>query len=318
MNILILENIHKTHGKKVIFKGADAGIEDHDRIGVIGVNGTGKSTILSIVAGVTETDAGEVSMRNNLRISYLSQNPVFDLQKTVLENVIAAVEGKEEHWNTAGEARAVLLRLGIEDPDCAPGILSGGQRKRAALAAALLTPCDLLILDEPTNHLDIPTLQILEDYLDHFSGIVIVVSHDRYFLDRVVNRIFCFQADGTLRQSVGGYEEYLQHRQEWETEAGSPTAVVPDKKATERPRRTERPKTRLSYKEQKEYDTLEALIDELTEQSSLLEKQMEEAATSYSRLQELSRQKEETDARLDEKIERFLELQELVESFQKG
>ena len=604
MNILTMENIGKTQGNKRLFDGVNLGIEDHDRIGVIGINGMGKSTVLSIVAGETEPDEGEVVTRNGLRISFLRQNPDYDPDRSVVENVAGIVEGKEEHWNVEGEARAMLEKLGIEDPDSPMKILSGGQRKKAALAAALLTPCDLLILDEPTNHLDaemiewlqdwleafpkallmvthdryfldevtttiweidrhtifryegnyeeylrkkqerldyalaaerkmaalfkqdlawmmrgararstkqkahiqrfealrdreklveernvaiaslptrmgnktieaknlsksygdkvlfrdfsylflktdrvgiigpngcgkstlvkilmgeeipdegsvdvgqtiafgcfgqenealdetlrvidyvregaeyirtpeglvsassmcerflfdkdqqytpisklsggekrrlyllrvlmgapnvlildeptndldIQTLQVLEDYLDHFAGIIIAVSHDRYFLDRVVTRIFSFEADGTLRQSEGGYGDYLQHRMEWKRGLSVPETQGREKDGGNEAKNTgrgqkprpERKKTRLSYTEQREYDTLEDKVDELTKQSEELGKQMEEAATDYTRLEELSREKERIDQELEEKILRFLELQEMVESF---
>jgi len=169
MNILTLEHISITLGNKLIFQDVTAGINDHDRIGIIGVNGTGKSTILSILSGSLEPDSGEVTTRNGLRISCLPQNPVFDSQKSILENVIQSIYGKEEHWNTEGEAKAMLQRFGIADPEIKPDILSGGQKKRAALAAALLTPCDLLILDEPTNHLDHDMIEWLEEWLCSFK-----------------------------------------------------------------------------------------------------------------------------------------------------
>ncbi len=611
MNILNMEQVGKSAGNRLLFAGVTLGIEDHDRIGVVGLNGAGKSTLLAIAAGIAEADEGTVITRNGLRISYLPQHPVFDSGKSVLENVSFLIRQDEEYWNVEGEARAALLKLGIEDPDVMPDTLSGGQRKRAALAAALLTPSDLLILDEPTNHLDtemiewleeelrgyrgallmvthdryfldevtsviweidhkqvfayegnfekylemkqerldfaraaerkmaalyrqdlawmmrgararstkqkahirrfealrdreqiveernvvlaslptrmgnttievsglakaygdkvlfrdfsynflktdrigiigpngcgkstllkilmgeteadsgsvitgqtirigcfgqendvlpederaidyikdtaeyirtadglvsassmcerflfdadrqyapigklsggekrrlyllkvlmeapnvlildeptndldIQTLQVLEDYLDHFAGIVITVSHDRYFLDRVVNRVFSFEGGGTVRQSEGGYEEYLLHRAEWtDAEAyGDGAADQKGKRADKKEadgkpagsgqgRKTPKPKTRLTFREQREYETLEGEIDELTERSSALEEQMMEAASDYVKLKELSDEKDAVDQMLDEKIERFLELQDLVESFEK-
>ena len=188
----------------------------------------------------------------------------------------------------------------------------------------------MLILDEPTNDLDIQTLQVLEDYLDHFAGIVITVSHDRYFLDRVVNRVFSFEGGGTVRQSEGGYEEYLLHRAEWtDAEAyGDGAADQKGKRADKKEadgkpagsgqgRKTPKPKTRLTFREQREYETLEGEIDELTERSSALEEQMMEAASDYVKLKELSDEKDAVDQMLDEKIGRFLELQDLVDSFAK-
>ena len=608
--ILTLEKIGRELGDRTLIREVNAGIHEGERIGLIGVNGTGKSTLLSIVAGETEPDEGQIIRRNGLRISYLSQNPVFSPDRTVLQHVTGRITGQEAHWDTEGEARAVLKRFGIPDPDGSPEHLSGGQKKRAALAAAILTPCDLLILDEPTNHLDhdmiewlqdwldsfpgallmvthdryfldetavtiweidretlfryegnyevylekkaerlafaraaerkmaalyrqdlawmmrgararstkqkahiqrfealrdrekpeeerqmaissvssrlggktielkevskafggrtlfrdftytflkndrigiigpngcgkstllkvilgelspdsgsvetgqtvvagcfhqeneglderatvlqsvrdiaeyirtpeglvtaaamcerflfdgtmqytpvaklsggekrrlyllqvlmaapnvlvldeptndldLETLRVLEDYLDHFGGIVIVVSHDRHFLDRVVTRIFSFEPDGTLLQSEGGYEEYRQRKLlsgETAADVGSCAGIAASgagagaedagaARGGKKPR-VERPKTRLSYKEQREYDGIEALIDELTEKSRRLEQEIAEAATDFVKLQALTEEKDRVEQELEEKIGRYMELQELVDSFQ--
>ena len=610
MILMTLEGIGITFGDTQILQNVTQGIDEYDRIGVIGVNGTGKSTLLAIVAGALEADQGQIIRRSGLKVSYLPQNPVFDPERTVLENVVQNIEQDQEFWNVQGEAAAMLEKLGIEDPSVMPETLSGGQRKRAALAAALLTPSDLLILDEPTNHLDhemiewlqnqlesyrgalvmvthdryfldevtttiweidranvysypgnyekylqtkqarmdfalaaerkmaqlykqdlawmmrgararstkqkahiqrfealrdrekiveernvliesipsrmgnktievrglgkrygdkrlfrdftytflkndrigiigpngcgkstllkiltgqiepdegeveqgqtivvgyfgqeyeelpptdtvidvvksigeyirtadglitasamcerflfikskqytpvaklsggekrrlhllrvlmgapnvlildeptndldIQTLQILEDYLDHFSGIVIVVSHDRYFLDRVVNRIFSFEPDGLLHQSEGGYEEYLLRRvaAEEDADGGKPgvsgsksgpagASAPADQPAKNKKYRAPSQRKKLTFSEQREYDTLEDIIDELTEKSEQLAADMAQASTDYVRLQELAQEKQKIDEELEEKIERFLTLQELVESFQ--
>ena len=597
MILMTLEGIGISFGETALLKNVTQGIEDYDRIGVLGINGTGKSTLLAIVAGVLEPDEGQIIMRNGLKISYLPQNPVFDSDLNVLENVVRNISQEQEFWNVRGEAASMLQKLGIPDPSVMPDTLSGGQRKRAALAAALLTPSDLLILDEPTNHLDhemiewlqeqldlykgallmithdryfldevttsiweidranvysypgnyekylqekqtrmnfalsaerkmaalykqdlawmmrgararstkqkahiqrfealrdrekiaeernvileslpsrmgnktieirdqaksygdkclfrdfsymflrndrigiigpngcgkstllkiltgevepdcgsveigqtikmscfsqeneklpssgtvidavketgeyvrtadglitasamcerflfskgkqytpieklsggekrrlyllrilmeapnvlildeptndldIQTLQILEDYLDHFSGIVIAVSHDRYFLDRVVNRIFSFEGDGHLHQSEGGYEEYLAHKEGWTFEdvPESPKETEPPKKGKKY--RAAAPQKKLTYTQQREYDSIEGMIDELTEKSEKLAEEMAQVSTDYVKLQELTEEKERIDAELDEKMERFIELQELLESFQ--
>ena len=594
---MTLEGIGISFGETALLKNVTQGIEDYDRIGVLGINGTGKSTLLAIVAGVLEPDEGQIIMRNGLKISYLPQNPVFDPELNILENVVRNISQEQEFWNVRGEAASMLQKLGIPDPSVMPDTLSGGQRKRAALAAALLTPSDLLILDEPTNHLDhemiewlqeqldlykgallmithdryfldevttsiweidranvysypgnyekylqekqtrmnfalsaerkmaalykqdlawmmrgararstkqkahiqrfealrdrekiaeernvvleslpsrmgnktieirdlaksygdkclfrdfsymflrndrigiigpngcgkstllkiltgeiepdrgsveigqtikmscfsqeneklpssgtvidavketgeyvrtadglitasamcerflfskgrqytpieklsggekrrlyllrilmeapnvlildeptndldIQTLQILEDYLDHFSGIVIAVSHDRYFLDRVVNRIFSFEGDGHLHQSEGGYEEYLAHKEGWTFEdvPESPKETEPPKKGKKY--RAAAPQKKLTYSQQREYDSIEDVIDELTEKSEKLAEEMAQVSTDYVKLQELTEEKERIDAELDEKMERFIELQELLESFQ--
>ncbi len=601
-NIMNLEHLHKAFVSRVLLDDVSVGIMSNDKIGVIGVNGTGKSTLLSIAAGVLSPDAGEVIQGGNIRISYLPQNPIFDDSKTLLQNISERVEGKSDHWDVTGEVRSTLKKFGISDPEVSPKILSGGQKKRAALVAAILTPCDLLILDEPTNHLDnemagwledylkafkgailmvthdryfldsvsncileidkgrayryeanysrylelkaermdyaraaerkaaalyrqdlawmmrgararstkqkahiqrfealrdrdrivedrnvelnslasrlggktievngitkrygdrtlfsdftyiflktdrigiigengcgkstllkcitgqipvdegsveigqtvkigyfsqenealdnsmrvidfirdtaeyvrtadglvsasamcerflfdaemqyalieklsggekrrlallnvlmsapnvlildeptndldIATLQILEDYLDHFAGIVITVSHDRYFLDRVVNRIFSFEKDGTIHQSEGGYEEYLEHRTSYgifNEEASMKTvknneqsegkaAWLAQKEAKKKQ------KTKLTYQEMREWESIEGEIEALEEESADLEAQMAEAATSYSKLAEISARKEEVDAALEAKMERYLVLQDLVD-----
>ena len=153
------------------------------------MNGTGKSTFLEIASGTMEPDRGQVITRKGLRISYLPQTPVFNAERTVLENAVSRVSGKADHWDVTGEVRARLLEFGIDNPDMTPDKLSGGQKKRAALVSAILTPCDLLILDEPTNHLDGRMIEWLEDYLRKWRGALLMVTHDRYFLDRVTNQI---------------------------------------------------------------------------------------------------------------------------------
>ena len=213
MNILNLEHISIAFLSRVLLDDVTVGISDSDKIGVIGVNGTGKSTLLSIAAGRLVPDQGRVVKGNSVRIAYLPQNPVFDNRKTLLENVAEAVNGKASHWDTAGEVRARLQDFGIPDPECNPDILSGGQKKRAALVAAILTPCDLLILDEPTNHLDHEMIEWLQGYLQNFRGAVLMVTHDRYFLDQVTNQILEIDRGKTYRYAAN-YSGYLELKQE--------------------------------------------------------------------------------------------------------
>ena len=213
MNILNMEHVTKRFVSRDVLLDITLGIEDTDRIGVVGINGTGKSTFLSVASGHLEPDEGKVTMRNGLRISTLSQDSVFDETKSILENVAASISGNESYWNTEGEARTTLWRFGIENPDVLPSELSGGQKKRAALAAALLTPCDLLILDEPTNHLDLAMVRYLEEYLSTFPGALLLVTHDRYFLDAVTNRTIELDRGKAYRYE-GGYSEYLEMKQE--------------------------------------------------------------------------------------------------------
>ncbi len=213
MSILNLEHISKNLGGRVILDEASVGIEAGEKVGIIGINGIGKSTLLSIIAGTMEPDEGEVIRQNGLRISYLLQNPVFDAEKTLLENVASMVYGKADHWDTKGEVRSQLLKFGIPDPDADPSCLSGGQKKRAALVAAMLTPSDVLILDEPTNHLDSQMIEELQKFLESYRGTLLMVTHDRYFLDEVTNVILEIDK-GKLYRYEEDYEGYLELRQE--------------------------------------------------------------------------------------------------------
>ena len=189
MNLLTLENVSKSFTERMLFDHISLGINEGDKIGVIGINGTGKSTLLKIIAGLEDTDEGKRTCGNKLRIAYLPQTPVFDDTKSILANVCEGQSAKESYRNITGEARSMLLKFGISDPDGSASTLSGGQKKRAALVRTLLTESDLLILDEPTNHLDSDMTEWLEDYLNKWKGAFIMITHDRYFLDRVTNKI---------------------------------------------------------------------------------------------------------------------------------
>lgn len=187
MNILNIEHISKIYGEKVIFDDVSLGIHSGDKIGVIGVNGTGKTTLLKIIAKINEPDKGQIICGNGIRVSYLPQNPEFPKKQSILEYVM---DGKEhQDWKTESEAKTILTKLGIYDFDEGCDHLSGGQKKRVALARTLVDPTEVLILDEPTNHLDNDMVLWLEEFLNNFRGVLIMVTHDRYFLDRVTNKI---------------------------------------------------------------------------------------------------------------------------------
>lgn len=188
-NILNVEHVSKTFQIRKVLDDVTVGISDTDKIGVIGTNGTGKSTLLSIIAGVERPDEGKIVSNQGLKISYLPQTPVFDETKSLLANITEKIYDGADHWDKMGEVKADLAKMGIQDPECNPSILSGGQKKRAALVAAILMPCDLLILDEPTNHLDTDMIEWLEAYLKRYRGALLMVTHDRYFLDEVTNQI---------------------------------------------------------------------------------------------------------------------------------
>ncbi len=193
MNIINVENITKSYTGRKLFSKASFYVQENEKIGIIGINGTGKSTLLKIVAGDEEPDEGTVTTANHIVINYLPQNPEFDPDETALEHVMGRVVtsqlDEDMRWSIESDAKSLLMKLDITDMAQKTGELSGGQRKRLALATVVLKPCDVLILDEPTNHLDYEMVEWLEDYLRRFRGAIIMITHDRYFLDSVCNRI---------------------------------------------------------------------------------------------------------------------------------
>ncbi len=206
MNILNMEHISKTYGDKVIFNDISCGIQAGDRLGIIGINGTGKTTLLRILAGLEKPDEGQVVRQNGLKMEYLSQSQAHG--KTGVLSYVMEGQG-QSGWSLEGEAKTMLHTLGIPDYEAEMEQLSGGQKKRAALAKVLLEPCDVLILDEPTNHLDEEMVSWLEDYLKRYKGTVIMVTHDRYFLDKVTNKILEISR-GKLYTYEGNYSKFLE------------------------------------------------------------------------------------------------------------
>lgn len=251
MNLLSIENLAKSYGDKVLFKNITFGIDEGEKIGLIGVNGTGKSTFLKVIAGLETPDAGKIIMGNSVQIAYLPQNPEFDAEATVLEQVFKgnAPEMKllreyeqvlnqvqkqpsnsiwekrllslteqmdaSNVWQLESDAKTILTKLGIADYSALVTTLSGGQRRRVVLASALINPADLLILDEPTNHIDNETVVWLEQYLAKRKGALLMVTHDRYFLDRVTNRIIEFDK-GNMYSYEGNYSKFLEMKVERE------------------------------------------------------------------------------------------------------
>jgi len=256
MTLISLENINKSYGLKVLFKNLSLTINDNDKIGIIGINGTGKSTLLKIIAGLENSDSGNISYSKGITIECLPQNPDFDLDATVFEQVFKtpsqamnlirryeqAVENVQlnpkstdaqtrllnltnemkaaDLWDLESQIKSILNKLGIKDLDQKMSELSGGQKKRVALASALITPCDLLILDEPTNHMDNDTIDWLEKYLENRKGALIMITHDRYFLDRVVNRTVELD-NGQLYSYDGNYSVFVEKKLERQALASS-------------------------------------------------------------------------------------------------
>lgn len=207
MNVLNIEHVSKIFGDKKIFDDISYGIHDGDKIGIIGINGTGKSTLLKIIAGEEETDEGQVISQNGLRITYLPQMPDFP-KGAIVQDYVA--DGKwQKDWSTDSEARNILNKLGITEHDIPVEQLSGGQKKRVALARTLVNPSDVLILDEPTNHLDMESITALNNGLIKFPGVILFTSHDHQFVQTTANRIMEILPNGTMIDKITTYDEYL-------------------------------------------------------------------------------------------------------------
>ncbi|MFR4439477.1 MAG: ribosomal protection-like ABC-F family protein [Hungatella sp.] len=213
MNLVTVEHLTKSYTERLLFDDTSFSINENEKIGLIGINGTGKSTLLKIVAGLEEPDEGSVVRGRNLDIRYLPQNPVFYEGDTILESIVRDNEGHDHPWDLEGQAKAMLTKAGIYDFDAKVETLSGGQRKRVALVSTLMSNTDLLVLDEPTNHLDSEMAEWLEEYLKKFRGALLMITHDRYFLDSVTNRIVELDK-GKLYSYQTNYEGFLKLKSE--------------------------------------------------------------------------------------------------------
>lgn len=213
MNILNIENVTKVYGDKLLFDQVSLGMNDGDKLGIIGINGCGKSTLLKMIAGLVEPDSGEIIKNNQADLAYLAQNTEFEKGDTVLSYVCRGKVSSNPNWNLEAEAKAILKKLSVTDTEAAVEPLSGGEKKRIALAKTLLSPAKILILDEPTNHLDSRMVMWLEEYLKKYKGVLVMVTHDRYFLDRVTNKIVEID-HGKLYTYDTNYSGFLELRQQ--------------------------------------------------------------------------------------------------------
>ncbi len=323
-----LRHITKGYGEKNLIADFSYIFLRNDRIGFIGENGCGKSTLMKLICGMEQPDSGEVVTGQTIKIGYYAQEIRNDESAGLAYmkpdmRVIDYIRNTAEYVQTVdgSVSASVMLDRFLFPPEKQYGQLgklSGGERRRLNLLRVLMEAPNVLILDEPTNDLDIQTLTVLEDYLDHFDGIVIVVSHDRYFLDRVVRRIFAFQ-DGAIRQYEGGFTDY--QAKVLADSAGSVKAETASKSAAKdaaddtslKKIKNRQEKQRFSYKEQKEYETIDAEIAALEEKIKKLESDMTENARDFVKLNELAKEKEKTELLLEEKMERWMYLQELAE-----
>lgn len=321
-----LSDICKSFGKKKVIDDFTYIFLRDDRIGIIGKNGCGKSTLMKIITGNLKPDSGSVEIGDTVRIGYFMQeNEPLDEKMTVLE----FVRSIGEYVTTAtGKATASQMcekfLFGPKSQWTPISKLSGGEKRRLYLLSVLMSAPNVLILDEPTNDLDIETLEILEDYLDGFAGIVIVVSHDRYFLDRTVDRIFSFEGGGRLKQYEGGFSDYYEKKQAEngiasdgatqsvkEAVSGDTTSAKSKKYYKEREN-----KLKFTYAEQKEYDTIDDDIASLESKIEELDGEIAGAATQYSRLNELMQEKADVEAQLEHKMDRWVYLNDLAEKIE--
>lgn len=325
-----LHNISKAYGEKILFEDFTYIFLKNDRIGFIGKNGCGKTTLMKIIAGKINADSGELVIGQTVKIGYYTQEIEVDENAGISYmnpslRVIDYIKETAEYVQTVdGQISASqMLEKFLFTPEkqySLIGKLSGGEKRRLNLLRVLMEAPNVLILDEPTNDLDIATLTILEDYLDRFAGIVITVSHDRYFLDRIVKRIFAFEGAGVINQYEGGYSDYALRQEMKEMEESSKLIDKAEKKAVSTSKDTDRGfdrsanrKLKFSYKEQREYETIEENVTALEEKIANLDKKIIEFATDFIKLNEFSKEKEETEKVLEEKMDRWVYLEELAE-----
>lgn len=313
-----LSDISKSYGERILIKDYNYIFLKNDRIGIIGPNGCGKTTLLKIINGIVRPDTGTVEMGQTIRVGYFSQeNEYMDDSEKVIDYIkevgeyITTPEGKI----TASQMLENFLFDGAMQWSRIEK-LSGGEKRRLYLLRVLMSSPNVLILDEPTNDLDIQTLTILEDYLDRFDGIIIIVSHDRYFLDRTVNRIFSFEGEGEIRQFEGGYSDYLIRKEleavpEEKVSAGK--AEKADKDANKDAWKQHEKKIRFTYKEQKEFESIDDDIAELEGEIEKLDQEIAQNVTNSSRLNDLLKEKEQAEQELDEKMDRWVYLNDLNE-----
>ena len=326
-----LENISKAYGDNVLIKDFSYNFLKGDRVGFVGKNGCGQTTLMKIIDGRLQPDSGTVNIGQTIKIGYYTQEIESNESAGIAymnpeDKVIDYIKNTAEFVRTADglvSASVMLERFLFEPSQQYSKIekLSGGERRRLNLLRVLMEAPNVLILDEPTNDLDIETMTILEDYLDSFDGIVITVSHDRYFLDRVVRRIFSFEGNGLIEQYEGGYTDYINKKKDKEQVTPKNSDKVKSKsenKAEKESYKTRNKKLKFSYNEQREYETIEDDIAQLEEKLSRLEDEMNKNATNSVKLKEIMEEKEETENLLMEKMDRWEYLEELAKKIQQG
>ena len=321
-----VKDLCKSYGDKVLIKDFSYIFLKNDRVGIIGPNGSGKSTLMKIIVGLVQPDAGSVEIGQTVKIGYFSQeNEAMDENMKVIDyikDVAEYIKTKDGSVSAGQMLERFLFPPSVQYTTI--NRLSGGEKRRLYLLRILISAPNVILLDEPANFLDIQTLTILEDYLDTFPGIVITVSHDRYFLDRVVNRIFAFEGQGKITQYEGGFTDYqrtLGKRTEDEEsieKKGSAvqTKAVPNQSANKgnwEDTKNIPKKKKLTFKEQKDWETIEDEIAGLEAAIGKLDQEMAGVASDYTRLNELMAEKEAREKELEEKMDRWMYLNEVIE-----
>ncbi len=313
---LELSGLTKSYKDKLLFQNFSYSFCRKDRIGFVGPNGCGKTTLMRLIMGQEEPDAGQVILGPTVKIGYFSQeNEELNLTQRVIDYIRDTAEYVQTEEGSISASRMLERFLFDGALQYSPiGKLSGGEKRRLYLLKVLMEAPNILILDEPTNDLDIQTLAILEDYLEHFPGILIMVSHDRYFLDKTAERLFAFEGNGILRQYEGGYSDYLEKRQDKE-EILEPVSSGKSVRAKTAKVRTA--KLKFTWQEQRDYESMEGEIEALEEKIKELERQILLFATDFVRLNELTEEKERAEALLEEKMERYIYLSDLADQIAK-
>ena len=309
--IIECENVGKSMGGKRLLSGFTYTILRDERMAVVGENGCGKTTFLRMLAGQLAPDEGTINVGETVKIGFFTQEfPKIDPGVRLIDfmrDIAEYVETPDGRFSASQMLEQFLFPPDVQYTPVER--LSGGEKRRLYLASLLMASPNVLLLDEPTNDLDIATLEILEDYLADFKGAVVVVSHDRYFLDRVAQRLFAFEKDAHLVQYVCSFSDYLDAQRAQESEKDEKT----EKPSAAAPRRTKERELRMSYKEQKDYETIDARMEQLQGELERLDGEIEKNASDFVKLTELTQKREQTQKELDEAEERWLYLTDLAE-----
>ncbi|MGM9974304.1 MAG: ABC-F family ATP-binding cassette domain-containing protein, partial [Clostridiaceae bacterium] len=315
--VVEIEGLSKEMGSKNLIDNFTYTLLRDDRIAIVGPNGVGKSTFMKLIAGELKPDSGHIEIGETVKLAYFSQETShMDESLRVIEYVREEAEYIQVSDSEKISASSLCERFLFDSTmQWTPiGKLSGGERRRLYLLRILMKAPNVLLLDEPSNDLDIETLKILEDYLDSFNGAVMVVSHDRYFMDRICNKIFSFEGEGRVNIFYGSYEDFYQEKliEEQERKIQERQEENKKKSSPSEEKKKEKP-LKFTYKEQKEFEEIDEIIASIEEEISSLEEAIEKNSTNFERLQELLKEKEEKEAFLEEKYERWEYLNELAE-----